>query len=122
VSEWLSPEALEAVIKRTREGGIEIVNLLKTGSAFYAPAASVVEMVEAITKDQKKILPCAAMCAGEYGFKDLFLGVPVKLGSGGAEEIIEYALTPEEQAALEVSARAIQELCEQVDQMMKKKT
>ncbi len=120
VTEWLSPEALEALIKRTREGGIEIVNLLKTGSAYYAPAASVVEMVEAISKDQKKILPCAALCAGEYGFNDLFLGVPVKLGAGGAEEIIEYALTPQEQAALEVSAKAVGELCGQVDQMMKK--
>ena len=120
VTEWLSPEALEALIKRTREGGIEIVNLLKTGSAYYAPAASVVEMVEAISKDQKKILPCAALCAGEYGFNNLFLGVPVKLGAGGAEEIIEYALTPQEQAALEVSAKAVGELCGQVDQMMKK--
>lgn len=120
VTEWLSPEVLEALIKRTREGGIEIVNLLKTGSAYYAPAASVVEMVEAISKDQKKILPCAALCAGEYGFNDLFLGVPVKLGAGGAEEIIEYALTPQEQAALEVSAKAVLELCGQVDQMMKK--
>jgi malate dehydrogenase len=122
VSEWLSPEALEGLIKRTREGGIEIVNLLKTGSAFYAPAASVVEMVEAIAKDQKKILPCAALCAGEYGFNDLILGVPVKLGSGGAEEIIEYELTPQEHAALEVSAKAVRELCGQVDQMMKKAT
>lgn len=122
VTEWLSPEALEALIKRTREGGIEIVNLLKTGSAYYAPAASVVEMVEAISKDQKKILPCAALCAGEYGFNDLFLGVPVKLGAGGAEEIIEYALTPQEQAALEVSAKAVGELCGQVDQMMMKKS
>ncbi|MDH4195068.1 MAG: malate dehydrogenase [Nitrospirota bacterium] len=120
VSEWLSPEALEALIKRTREGGIEIVNLLKTGSAFYAPAASVVEMVEAISKDQKKILPCAALCAGEYGFNDLFLGVPVKLGAGGAEEIIEYALTSQEQVALEASAKAVRELCGHVDQVMKK--
>lgn len=120
VTEWLSAEALEALITRTREGGIEIVNLLKTGSAYYAPAASVVEMVEAISKDQKKILPCAALCAGEYGFHDLFLGVPVKLGAGGAEEIIEYALTPEEHAALEVSAESVKELCTHVDQMMKK--
>jgi malate dehydrogenase len=118
VGEWLSPDALEALIKRTREGGIEIVNLLKTGSAFYAPAASVVEMVEAISKDQKKILPCAALCAGEYGFKDLFLGVPVKLGSRGVEAIIEYALTPQEQAALEVSAKAVRELCGHVDRMV----
>jgi len=122
VSEWLSPEALEAIIKRTREGGIEIVNLLKTGSAFYAPAASVVEMVEAITKDQKKILPCAALCAGEYGFNDLFLGVPVKLGAGGAEEIIEYDLTAQEYVALQASANAVRELCGHVDQMMKKTT
>ena len=120
VSEWLSPEALDALIKRTREGGAEIVNLLKTGSAYYAPAASVVEMVEAIAKDQKKILPCAALCEGEYGFHDLFLGVPVKLGSGGAEGIIEYALTPQEHAALEASAKAVRELCAQVDQRMEK--
>ncbi len=122
VSEWLSPEALEAIIKRTREGGIEIVNLLKTGSAFYAPAASVVEMVEAITKDQKKILPCAALCSGEYGFNNLFLGVPVKLGAGGAEEIIEYDLTAQEYVALQTSANAVRELCGHVDQMMKKTT
>lgn len=119
VGEWLSAEVLDDLIKRTREGGIEIVNLLKTGSAFYAPAASVVEMVEAITKDQKKILPCAAFCAGEYGFKDLFLGVPVKLGSNGVEEIIEYALSPQELAALEISANSVRELCGQVDQLLK---
>ena len=77
-------------------------------------------MVEAITKDQKKILPCAVSCEGEYGFHDLFLGVPVKLGSDGAEVIIEYALTAEEKAALDTSAQAVQELCQQVDQMMKK--
>jgi len=120
IAEWLSPEILEALIKRTREGGAEIVNLLKTGSAFYAPAASVVEMVEAITKDQKKILPCAALCEGEYGFHDLVLGVPVKLGSDGAEAIIEYALTPEERTALEISSQAVRELYGQVDQMMNK--
>jgi len=121
INEWLSPETLAALIKRTREGGAEIVNLLKTGSAFYAPAASVVEMVEAITKDQKKILPCAVSCEGEYGFQDLFFGVPVKLGLDGAEAIIEYALTDEEKTALETSAKAVQELCKQVDQMIKKR-
>ncbi len=120
INEWLSPETLDALIKRTREGGAEIVNLLKTGSAYYAPAASVVEMVEAITKDQKKILPCAVSCEGEYGFDDLVLGVPVKLGSNGAEAIIEYALTPEEKTALGDSAQAVKELCEQVDLMMDK--
>ena len=116
----LSLKRLEALIKRTREGGAEIVNLLKTGSAYYAPAASVVEMVEAITKDQKKILPCAALCEGEYGFDDLVLGVPVKLGSSGAEAIIEYALTAEEKAALEKSAQAVRELCKQVDLIIAK--
>jgi malate dehydrogenase len=120
IGEWVSPEALDALIKRTREGGAEIVNLLKTGSAYYAPAASVVEMVEAITKDQKKILPCAALCEGEYGFHDLVLGVPVKLGSDGVEAIIEYALTPEEKTALETSSQAVRELCAQVDQMINK--
>ena len=120
IDEWFSPQQLEALITRTREGGAEIVNLLKTGSAFYAPAASVVEMVEAITKDQKKILPCAALCEGEYGFHDLFLGVPVKLGSNGAEAIIEYALSAEEKAALEASAKAVRELCKQVSEIRKK--
>ena len=120
IDEWVSPETVDALIKRTREGGAEIVNLLKTGSAYYAPAASVVEMVEAITKDQKKILPCAALCEGEYGFHDLVLGVPVKLGSDGVEAIIEYALTPEEKTALETSSQAVRELCEQVDQMIDK--
>jgi malate dehydrogenase len=120
IDEWVSPETLDALINRTRGGGAEIVNLLKTGSAYYAPAASVVEMVEAITKDQKKILPCAALCEGEYGFHDLVLGVPVKLGSDGVEAIIEYALTPEEKTALENSSQAVRELCEQVDQMIDK--
>jgi len=120
INEWLSPETLDALIKRTREGGAEIVNLLKTGSAFYAPAASVVEMVEAITKDQKKILPCAVLCQGEYGFHDLILGVPVKLGLDGAEPIIEYRLTTEEKTALDTSAQVVQELCNQVDKIIKK--
>ncbi len=120
IDEWLPPETLQALIKRTREGGAEIVNLLKTGSAYYAPAASVVEMIEAITKDQKKILPCAALCEGEYGFQGLVLGVPVKLGSDGAESIIEYALTTEEKSGLEASAQVVRELCEKVDQMINK--
>ncbi len=118
--EWFSPEKLEGLIKRTREGGAEIVNLLKTGSAYYAPAASVVEMVEAISKDQKKILPCAILCEGEYGFDDLVLGVPVKLGSNGGESIIEYDLTSNEKTALEASAKAVQELCGKVDEIMQK--
>ncbi len=120
IDEWLPPETLQALIKRTREGGAEIVNLLKTGSAYYAPAASVVEMVEAITKDQKKILPCATLCEGEYGFDELVLGVPVKLGAAGAEAIIEYALTAEEKTALDASAEVVRELCQKVDQIIEK--
>jgi malate dehydrogenase len=118
IEEWMPKEKLEALVKRTREGGAEIVNLLKTGSAFYAPAASAVEMVEAIVRDQKKILPCAALCEGEYGFQGLFMGVPVKLGEGGVEEIIEYDLTFEERTALETSGKAVQELCQQVDRIL----
>ena len=120
VSEWVSPDSLEALIKRTREGGAEIVNLLKTGSAYYAPAASVVEMVEAITKNQKKILPCAALCEGEYGVHGLFFGVPIKLGSGGIEAIVEYDLTSQEQSSLDASAQAVRELTKQVDAMLDK--
>lgn len=118
LEEWMPKDKLEALVKRTREGGAEIVNLLKTGSAFYAPAASAVEMVEAIVRDQKKILPCAALCEGEYGFQGLFMGVPVKLGEGGVEEIIEYDLTFEERKALDLSGQAVQELCQQVDRLL----
>ena len=118
VSEWISQHQLESLVKRTREGGAEIVNLLKTGSAFYAPAASAVEMVEAIARDQKKILPCAVLCEGEYGFKGIFMGVPVKLGAEGIEEIIEYDLTPDERRALELSGKSVRELCQHVDQLL----
>ena len=120
IEEWMPKKKLEALVKRTREGGAEIVNLLKTGSAFYAPAASAVEMVEAIVRDQKKILPCAALCEGEYGFHGLYMGVPVKLGEGGVEEILEYDLTVEERTALESSGKAVQELCQQVDRILTK--
>ncbi len=95
---------------RTRKGGAEIVNLLKTGSAYYAPSAAVVEMVEAILKDKKKILPCAAYLEGEYGIKGLYVGVPVKLGARGVEQIIEIKLTAEEKAALDKSAASVREL------------
>ena len=118
IEEWMPKDQLDALVKRTREGGAEIVNLLKTGSAFYAPAASTVEMVEAIVRDQKKILPCAALCEGEYGLESLFMGVPVKLGAAGVEEILEYDLTLEERTALELSGKAVQELCEQVDRLL----
>ena len=106
----LPKERIDAIVDRTRKGGAEIVNLLKTGSAYYAPSASVVEMVEAILKDKKKILPCAVYLEGEYGIKGLFVGVPVKLGAGGAEEVIQIKLLPDENAALQKSAAAVREL------------
>jgi malate dehydrogenase len=110
VGDLMPPEQLEAIVKRTRNGGAEIVNLLKSGSAYYAPAAAVVEMIDAIFKDRKRILPCAAYLQGEYGIHDVFVGVPVKLGARGIEQIVEIKLTPEEQAALEKSAAAVREL------------
>ena len=112
ITELLSEDRIDALVDRTRNGGAEIVGLLKTGSAYYAPASAAVEMSESILKDKKKILPCAVYLEGEYGINDLFIGVPVKLGAGGAEEIIEITLTKEEDAALQNSAAAVQELKE----------
>jgi len=106
----LPKERIDAIVDRTRKGGAEIVNLLKTGSAYYAPSAAVTEMVAAILQDKKKILPCAAYLEGEYGIKGLFVGVPVKLGEKGVEQIIEIKLTPEENAALQKSAASVREL------------
>src|ERR1700726_3829653 len=106
----LPKERIDSIVERTRKGGAEIVNLLKTGSAYYAPSAAAVEMVEAILKDKKKILPCAVYLDGEYGIKGLFVGVPVKLGAGGAEEIIQIKLTTEENAALQKSSASVREL------------
>ena len=110
ITELMTPERIEALVDRTRNGGAEIVGLLKTGSAYYAPASAAVEMAESILKDKKKILPCAAYLEGEYGLQGLFIGVPVKLGTGGIEEIIEITLTDEEKAALQNSANAVAEL------------
>lgn len=110
ITELLSKERIDALVERTRKGGAEIVGLLKTGSAYYAPASAAVEMAESILKDKKKILPCAAYLEGEYGINDLFIGVPVKLGSNGIEEIIQITLTDEENAALQKSADAVKEL------------
>jgi len=110
ITELLPRDRIEALVKRTREGGAEIVGLLKTGSAYYAPSASTVEMVEAIFKDKKKILPCAAYLEGEYGIRGYYVGVPAKLGKGGVEEIIQIKLTSEEDAALKRSADAVKEL------------
>jgi len=118
VDQWMSKEKLDEIVKRTREGGAEIVNLLKTGSAFYAPAASAVEMVESIIKDQHKVLPCAALCDGEYGLKGTYMGVPARLGRNGVEEILEYELTPEEKTAFDHSAKGVRELCQEVDRIL----
>jgi malate dehydrogenase len=110
ITELMPQDRIDALVDRTRNGGAEIVGLLKTGSAYYAPASAAVEMAESILKDKKKILPCAVYLEGEYGINDLFIGVPVKLGSKGAEEIIEITLTEAEKTALQHSADAVQEL------------
>jgi len=111
ITELIAPERLAELVQRTRDGGAEIVKYLKTGSAYYAPSAAATEMVEAILKDKKKILPCAAYLQGEYGIQGLYVGVPCKLGAGGIEQIIEIKLTAEEQAALQKSADSVKELC-----------
>jgi malate dehydrogenase len=109
LSQLMKQDRIDALVDRARKGGAEIVGLLKTGSAYYAPSSAAVQMVEAIVKDKRRILPCAAWLEGEYGMKDLFLGVPCKLGAGGLLEVIEVELTTEEKAALEKSAEAVRE-------------
>jgi malate dehydrogenase len=109
ITQLISKEKLDAIVARTRTGGGEIVKHLKTGSAYYAPSAAAVQMCEAIAKDQKRILPCAAWLQGEYGLRDLFLGVPCKLGRTGLEKIYEVELTADERKALEASAEAVRE-------------
>ena len=110
ITELLAQDVIDRIFERTRKGGGEIVSLLKTGSAYYAPSAAAVEMLEAIYKDKKKILPCAAYLEGEYGIQGLYVGVPVKLGAEGVEQIIEISLTNEERAQLQKSAASVQEL------------
>ena len=112
--ELLSNERIEAIVERTRKGGGEIVNLLKTGSAFYATSSAVIEMVESIVKDKKRILPCAAYLQGEYGYKDIFMGVPIKIGRKGVEKVFELKLNAAEKAALENSANAVKSLIKDV--------
>lgn len=119
ITEFMSEERILALVERTRSGGAEIVSLLKTGSAFYAPASAAVEMTEAILMDKKKILPCAAYLEGEYGIESLFVGVPVKLGRTGIEEIIQLSLTKEEDEALKYSAASVKHL---VDEMKRIKS
>jgi malate dehydrogenase len=114
ITELLPPDRVAALVERTANGGAEIVNYLKTGSAYYAPAASVVEMVEAILKDKKKILPCAAYLDGQYGVRGLYVGVPVKLGRRGVEQVIQITLTAPEQAAFDKSAAAVRELVDKL--------
>ncbi len=112
VTEMIKKDRLDAIVQRTRDGGAEIVKLLKTGSAYYAPSASVVAMAESILKDKKRVLPCAAYLEGEYGVTGVFLGVPVKLGAGGIEAVVQINLNEEEKAALKKSADAVKELVE----------
>lgn len=117
ITELLPQGRIDALVERTRQGGAEIVSLLKTGSAYYAPASAAAEMAESILLDKKKILPCAAYLEGEYGIRGLYVGVPVKLGAGGIEEIIQIHLLEEERAALQKSAAAVRELVEAMKQM-----
>jgi malate dehydrogenase len=117
ITELMSAERIEAIVERTRKGGGEILGLMRTASAFYAPSSGAVEMAEAILKDKKKILPCVAYLQGEYGINDLFIGVPVKLGSAGIEEIIEIKLTEEENEALQRSAGAVQGLVDDLKRL-----
>jgi malate dehydrogenase len=117
ITELLSSERIEALVDRTRKGGGEIVGLLKTGSAFYAPASAAAEMAEAIIKDKKKILPCAAYLEGEYGISGIFMGVPVKLGQKGIEEIIQIQLADSEKTELKSSADAVHQLMEEIRQL-----
>jgi malate dehydrogenase len=114
ITDLLPREKIDALVTRTANGGAEIVNLLKAGSAYYAPGASAVEMVEAILKDKKKILPCAAYLDGQYGVRGVYVGVPVKLGRRGVEQIVEIKLTPDEQAAFNKSAAAVRELVDKL--------
>ena len=110
VSQRIDAARLEEIVQRTRDGGAEVVKLLKSGSAYYAPSAAVVEMIDSILYDQKRVLPCAALCQGEYGIEGLFVGVPVKLGKDGVEEILEIDLSEQERADLHSSADAVREL------------
>jgi malate dehydrogenase len=118
LSELLDQAAIDRLVQRARDGGAEIVKYLKTGSAYYAPSAAATEMVESILKDKKKVLPCAAYLEGEYGIRDLFVGVPVKLGSRGIEKIYQIKLDASEQAALQKSAAAVKELIDVIKQKM----
>ncbi|MGS4945045.1 malate dehydrogenase [Meridianimarinicoccus sp. RP-17] len=118
---WTSQDKLDAIVQRTRDGGAEIVGLLKTGSAFYAPATSAIEMAEAYLKDQKRVLPCAAWCDGEFGLKGMYVGVPTVIGAGGIERVMEISMTKDEQAMFDKSVDAVKGLvtaCKGIDETL----
>jgi malate dehydrogenase len=117
IRQKVSDQRLEEIVQRTRDGGAEVVKLLQKGSAFYAPAAATAEMIDSIVLDQKRVLPCAALCQGEYGFDGLFVGVPVRLGAEGVEEIVEIELDKKERQELEKSADAVRELVETLEKV-----
>ena len=118
---WLTNDRLKKIVQRTRDGGAEIVQLLGNGSAFYAPASSAIQMAESYLKDQKRVLPCAAMLSGEDGVKGLYIGVPVVIGAGGVEKVVEINLNKSEQAAFDKSVGAVKELVDVVKKMKKGK-
>ena len=117
---WITQEKLDKIIQRTRDGGAEIIAMLKTGSAFYAPAEAAILMAESYLKDKKRLLPCAALLTGQYGVKDLFIGVPVVIGAGGVERIVEIELTAEERAMFDKSVTAVRGLVDAAKGLMNK--
>jgi len=117
---WTTQDKLDKIVQRTRDGGAEIVGLLKTGSAFYAPASSAILMAEAYLKDKKRLLPCAAWLDGQYGVKGMYVGVPVVLGAGGVERVVEIALNPEEKTAFDKSVGAVKGLIDAAVEIDKK--
>ena len=119
ITELMTLEQIDRVVDRTRNGGAEIVSLLKTGSAFYAPGASVVKMIEAVLQDKRRILPCTAYLEGEYGWSGIFFGVPVMMGIHGIEKVIELEMTDEEKAALDISAQDVKKTCDEIDAILK---
>jgi len=119
ISELMAQDRIDAIVDRTRKGGAEIVNFLKTGSAYYAPSASAVEMIETIVKDRKRVIPCAVCLDGQYGLNDVFVGVPVKLGASGVEHIYEINLNDDDLKSLQASAHDVKEQCDKVKEMIK---
>jgi malate dehydrogenase len=117
IDELLEKRAIDALVERTRKGGAEVINYLKSGSAYYAPSGSVAKMVESVVRDDRRLLPASVLLQGEYGYRDIFLGVPVLIGRGGVEEVLELELTPGEKHALDSSARAVEEGVKTLDSL-----